>query len=298
MAPSARPGSTMSGPGPAGHADDDDVATLAIHVVTIATILKPQLANLLTTARLHGLAPVVLGVGDDRMRPGSVNFSIKLEYSKAWLSKQLASGTVRDNDLVFVVDGYDVVVTGTEADIRAAYRALGKPPIVLSGEKLCYPDAEVRPHFDARSTQPYRYICAGMVAGRARALLTALESLPELNVPGERDDQRMWTRAFMAHGDAVGMVIDTSHQLLPSVNGDDFETVRQKHAPFMHFNGLCKDMLPAYMRYRFPDVPAASPYDVILYTVGAAGAALAIALIIVSVLLGVRSAALAKYQRM
>lgn len=273
----------------------DDIG--AIHVVTVATILKPQLANLLTTARLHDVAPVVLGVGDSRMRPGSVNFSIKLEYAKAWLERQLASGAVRDNDLVFVVDGYDVVVTGGEADMRAAYRGLGSPLVVLSGERACYPDASARPYFDARSSSPYRYICAGMFAGRARHLYNVLRDTPELNVPGERDDQRMWTRAFMAHGDALGIVIDTAHALLPSVNGDDAVTIRGKRAPFMHFNGLCKDKLPNYMRHRFPDVPSASAYDVILYTVGAVGVALAVALVVVSVLLGVRSATLAKYEK-
>ena len=213
----------------------------------------------------------VLGMGDTRMRPGHIEFHIKVWYLRDWLKEQLAQGLIKPDDLVVFLDGYDVIVRGDKAAILQAWQALGSPDIVLSGERYCWPDREEADAFDklaqaAGSTSEFRYLCSGMYAGKAGVLSAALNTLPELAVAD--DDQRMWTRAFKAHGARWGMKLDRDHVMLPSANGHTEEEAMANTAPLLHLNGSGgKTLLDNLFRRLYP--MALQPGDVPLGRKGA-----------------------------
>ena len=241
---------------------------MTLYILTIATRVMPNLGYLLVTAAQHGHRVEVLALGDVRMRPGHVEFQIKFEYVKKWLVDHMENSAtapcssiqplVRPDDLIVVVDGYDVFVRGDEDAILRAWRDMKEPYILLSGECYCWPDGDKAAFFDKEADKhapsKHKYICAGLFAGTAKNVHHAL-SLPELNVPGEKDDQRMWTNAYMAHGARLGMAIDRQHRMLPSINRLSLQEMLALKAPFLHFNSTGpKEQMPAVFKAIFPDL--------------------------------------------
>ena len=254
-----------------------------VHIVTVATNVRAELHFLLTSARLHGLTPIVLGMGDPNMRPGYVDFSTKFKHTRAWLRGALNDGIVVPSDLVVFVDAYDVLITGDADTFWQTFTAVCKQAgtsdadVVVSAESNCYPDAHFAPTFDRLAEQAaardgraapskYRYVNSGLYAGRAAAVLAMLELSPDLNRVGEMDDQRMLTKAFLAQARmqpirarGFRFVLDRDHVMLPSVHADTRQEILAKasRTPVIHTNGSKQD-LPVLFHTLFPASPAAA----------------------------------------
>ncbi len=208
-----------------------------VHVVTIATCTRPELAYLLVSADQHGITPILLALGDPRLSFYNREYSVKPHAVRQWLEKHLLTGTgnVHPSDLVVHVDAFDVIIQRNAEAIEAGWRAAGSPPILLSAEKNLTPRQNLRGKFDAATPRsPYRYPNAGTFMGTAQALLDFL-STPIMRATG--DDQGMLQDAWEQYHDTMGIALDSARDVFHVTVWDEGTDLLASTSPIMHFAG-------------------------------------------------------------
>lgn len=191
---------------------------------------KPQLADILREScerarlPLHFCAAKELnGVWDDagNMRVG------KLVAAYESLDELKAEGF----DHVLWADGFDTFITATERWIEVAWKSYGCPPMILSGEKNCWPADHFANDYPV-SDSPYRFINAGTWMAQIDYLRDVLEYMI---LDQEPNDQLTWTRRFLAK-QLPGAIIDTDRRIFHTMWGTEWAEVKHSACVF-HYNG-------------------------------------------------------------
>ena len=186
----------------------------AVHVVTVATRLAEGSAELESFRRLErscsriGLPLTVLGEGNEWK-----GFGTKLRLVLDHLKESPGEA------IVVFVDGFDTFFLPSARELFSRFRSF-RARMVFGAEIDCWPDAHLSaaypppggpgaPRGDERIGSlrpappfrtPFRYLNSGCYMGYAGAIRDALEEL----APGqEDDDQRLFTKYFLAHSDIV-----------------------------------------------------------------------------------------------
>lgn len=187
---------------------------------------RPELAAILReSCQINHLMLRVCGQGNwpHDMRTG------KLEATLRAIPKLRKEGF----DLVLYADGFDSFIVGDEVEIRYRWNAMGKRPMVLSGEKNCWPDAHKADRYP-NSDSLWRFINAGTWIAQINYLEDVLSAMLKRVPESERDDQRMWTDAYL-DGWLPGAVVDTERVLFQTMWQTSIYEVGS--SPVIHHNG-------------------------------------------------------------
>jgi hypothetical protein len=138
-------------------------------------------------------------------------------------------------DLFCWSDGFDTFVQATEAEIITQWSIMGKPPMLLSAEKNCFPDpgrAALYPPCES----PWRFTNAGNWMGEGEFLIEAIKGALNHSFPNEIDDQRIWTEEY-AIRKTPGIALDTERRIFQNMWGTT-EDERRQHSSFViHYSG-------------------------------------------------------------
>ena len=140
-------------------------------------------------------------------------------------------------DLFCWSDGFDTFVQATEAEILTRWSLMGKPSMLLSAEKNCFPDPGRASLYPACESL-YRFCNAGQWMGEPEFLIETIGGVLDRHPVSEIDDQRMWTEEY-AIRKTPGIALDTERRIFQSMWGATEEELRQQRACFTHLNGGC-----------------------------------------------------------
>lgn len=230
---------------------------MVLHVLTIATSTRPELAFLLTSAAKHGITPVLLGMGNPRLSYLQRDYSLKIELFQSWIREKLGSGALSPRDLVVCTDAFDVVFIGGPDAIIGGWEAAGSPPILFSAEKNLWPQEHLRSHFDRAAAEfggssPYRYINAGTYMGLAASLLAFWDRIP--GPIKDADDQGLLQTVWANDGPAMGATLDYYRQVFYVPVFDGMDKIYSSKAPIVHFaGGENFGRMGEFFRKKFPD---------------------------------------------
>ena len=164
-------------------------AATPFHHISLCSRPHPKFALLQESAAWHGDAVVPLGMGDQRFQRWGWGFGVKLVHVQEYV------GRLPPDDLVMFTDAFDVLMMGSQADVRAAYfRAVelamlrervdpavppGAPPrvpsIVFSTEFYCWPDSDRASEYPASDRAfEFAFLNSGERAGESGWVLRAL----------------------------------------------------------------------------------------------------------------------------
>ena len=160
-------------------------------VLCAATASTSGFRRFLETARRQGATPTVLG-----WRQPWRGWGERLQ----WVARALAE--VDSAELVLLTDAYDVLWVRPPAEVLAAYRTLGEPPLLLSAEVNCWPRAEWSERFPATGT-PYRYPNGGGWLGRVGHVHALFQRYRLDELAADGNDQEWWQHVFLAEPDAA-----------------------------------------------------------------------------------------------
>lgn len=192
--------------------------------VTAASEARAELGHLQASAARAGVALRVLGLGQ-RYEGHETKLRLYLEF----LADAAALGP---DDLVVLLDAYDVLLTPAAATIGDRFRAIeagpGGRPILFAAERSLWPDAAAESLYPPkkRSSKQHelRFLNSGTVVGRAwalRLMLRTVTAMGALSLCGP-DDQRSFHRFALEHPQLVGLdteahVFQTLHFLTTPV---------------------------------------------------------------------------------
>ena len=105
---------------------------------------------------------------------------------------------------------YSQELISSSSNLHGRYRQF--PTIIASGEKNCWPDKTLSPHYPSYSSgHTMRYLNSGVVAGFVKDFLLLFSSLPYKG--NESSDQRYWVGALLASQNKASLpIIDLDYQ--------------------------------------------------------------------------------------
>jgi hypothetical protein len=155
-------------------------------------------------------------------------FGIKLKIVHDYIEK------LNDNDLIMVIDGYDILITSNEQDIINNYNKItnNNNKIVFSSEKGCWPDINLESQYPPSATS-YKYLCAGAYIaniGLLKKLFIDNKYIFDLNIEelNRIDDQLFFTKIFLNNKNDI--ILDYNNNIFNSMyNGlNDLEFKNNK----------------------------------------------------------------------
>jgi hypothetical protein len=184
-----------------------------VQLVTYATDEKEGLKLLRQSARLSGIELTVVGLNRKWNNHGDFVFGIA-EYLNSFAGNQ---SQFNEDDVIIIVDAYDVLVTPSLRRIIPDLLGKSKTPIVISGESYSFPEellAWAYPHsrqFNSFSNKleyavpRAKFINAGVYAGQLKYLryLFLKVLLPRIYFFG--NDQHQWAR-YLAESQVNGLL--------------------------------------------------------------------------------------------
>jgi hypothetical protein len=138
---------------------------------------------------------------------------------------------VRDYRRLILTDGWDMLFYGTREELIA------KTPdgVLLSAERVCWPEPELAPRFPDTGTE-WRYVNGGGMAGTHKALTAWTEALaayaPE---HGEFVDQRLLNRLRMENAPLAQ--IDSTTKLFYTMTRESGQLEVRNGRPYNRFTG-------------------------------------------------------------
>lgn len=167
------------------YAEDTPPTEPVLHVFTAASHNKQQLKQLVNSCEKNGMEVDIAGIGLPYKGNG-----LKLIYLKQYLKK------IPDNDLVMLLDAYDVVVQADKATIIKKFLDIGAD-FVIAAECHCSPVPKLKKFYPESPTK-FKYINAGTHIGYAWFLKKLVQ---ELSPIAYTSDQAQITRYFLKHKD-------------------------------------------------------------------------------------------------
>ena len=191
-----------------------------LHLVTVATRERPELADLRVAASELGLTLVVLGLGGDFYGHG-----VKMNYVRKYLSSE----DVDEDDYILYIDAFDTMLLEPAKRILRAFLAMCAP-IVFGAERRCNPDSAVRQLYPPPPPKAatFPYLNAGQYIGRVGDVQLMFDTIyadldrhfsfmGKMYPPGRCDDQRWITRYMLQHPDRVAM--DNEAKIFHTLDG-------------------------------------------------------------------------------
>jgi len=217
--------------------------TTRVHFLTVASNLTDNVRMLQLSAALSGVHLVTLGLGE----PWG-GYCDKIKWYLSWLS---SSSVTDDNDVVVLLDAYDVLLFPAVAQIGARFKETSATPIVFCAENGVYPEAASALFYRrGGGARVARFLNSGCIVGRVDQVREMLqEVLARSDVFA--DDQQLYTRYALAHPGLVSIDVDrslfvTTHKYSgPEINVDlDFSSA----FGVVHCNNLASNYAQHYGR--------------------------------------------------
>lgn len=178
----------------------------------------------------------------DAIREG-IDFAVlgRGEVYGGWTSKlkavYRAIETTDAAKIILFVDGYDVRILGTEAEILERYHAFAAP-LVMSAETACNPYPELVFRYPDECATPYPYLNSGGYIGTAGAIRELLSDLRVWRLPDAINDQGVLSDFHLAHPGRI--CLDHRAELFQSLYGaEDHIYIQNGRA-----RNLCTDSRP------------------------------------------------------
>lgn len=155
-------------------------------------------------------------------------FGIKLKIVHDYIQN------INDNDLIMVIDGYDVLITSNEENIINNYNKITNhsDKIVFSSEKGCWPDINLESQYPSAPSS-YKYLCAGAYIaniGLLKKLFNDNKYIFDLDINelNRIDDQLFFTKIFLNNKNDI--ILDYNNNIFNSMyNGlNDLEFINNK----------------------------------------------------------------------
>lgn len=192
-----------------------------LHLVTVATRERPELADLRVAAAELGLELVVLGMGGDFYGHG-----VKMDYVSKYIASDIGPS---DDDFLMYIDGYDSMLLEPAKRILRTFLSMCAP-IVFGAERRCNPDSAVKLLYPTPPSRAkiFPYLNAGQYIGRVAEIREMLDSIYQdlelhfsfmgkMYPPGRCDDQRWITRYMIHHPEVVAM--DNEAKIFHTLDG-------------------------------------------------------------------------------
>lgn len=215
-----------------------------LHVVTVITDPNDEnFLKLYNSAMIHNISFVPLL--SPRQIGHGTGFGMKIKLMRDYVQ------TVPDRDIVMFVDGYDVLITGTDKEIKARFERFRRThgnKALFSGEYFCWPDEYKKHQYPEVSNTPYKYLNSGTYISTAGAL-KKLYKVSNVDMDSEEfakiDDQRFYTDLYLQHKDLI--VLDTYNTIFNCLvyglqdielrNGVWYNKVTNSYPVVFHGNG-------------------------------------------------------------
>lgn len=156
-----------------------------LHVCTVATYDNPFLKNFFESCKRYGISVDLLGWGK-----GYYSHGFALQLIDHYIN------TLPDEDLVLVVDSFDLFFLAGPEEIVQRFEELGGS-FLISAERNCAPDGQLKLLYPSSPT-PYRFVNTGTYMSSVQALKTVLKRVAHPIDPFQ-NDQRILTLDFLAN---------------------------------------------------------------------------------------------------
>lgn len=133
---------------------------------------------------------------------------------------------------VLYTDAVDSMFVGSMARMEAHYALYDCPPLLMSGERNCWPDQTLAPLFEANFMLPFAYPCAGQFMGDIGYILDRWPKLQQYEADYGPNDQA-WIQQGYDDGLLDEMQIDDHCLVFQNMNGEK-EWLK---AAVLHFSG-------------------------------------------------------------
>ena len=194
-----------------GKLRDNYLHLFQMKILTYANKDKRELQNLLKSLTSNGFEGVVVGMGEKWH--GVINKTKGYHRKLNELSDE--------NEVVALVDGYDVLVCGSPKEVLEKYRKISDGhKIVFCGERMCAKWVNCRPlnkWWGQKKRPPTQYLNSGIIVGKVKNLRELFQYMLDSKI---KDDQLAATNYTENNIDSVA--IDSSHELVATVTGMDF----------------------------------------------------------------------------
>lgn len=163
--------------------------------------------NFRLSARLHGIEPIILGVG------------VKYEgHLCKFKTMQRVLQELNNDEIILFADAYDVVFAAGESSIKARYFRLDCPHILVGAETACNPNQELKSKYPL-CNDPYPYLNSGCYIGKVWALKIMFSDMNLFNLPNSINDQDIMTHYYLSNTGLI--VLDTKAVLFQNLFGAD-----------------------------------------------------------------------------
>ena len=186
--------------------------------VTMASRDTPNLQNLIFSARFSGLPLDVVGMLDKD--EGTKNDSTPFNYAEKivafynYVVSSLAENTLLSDDILVMVDAYDVLLLPAARRIGQYVYAKSPTPIISCAENGVYPEgpsAFAYNHHQYRffneddaDNLDQRFLNSGCIAGRVGQVFAMLQAAYDLR-DVYRNDQQFYVRYHLSHPDLLSL---------------------------------------------------------------------------------------------
>lgn len=182
-------------------------------VVTYMNEVSKAFGYLQVSSAAHGIYPKIIGYGDHAWHPDGLG--AKINALRDFLYRE-----VGDDEIVFFLDAFDVIVFGSKDEIITKFERLEREherSLFFNCEKACYPG------FDDICTDDYpqtphpqwRYLNSGVIMGRGHAMKQMLRDPVDNIMPGS--DQAYYHRYFKHFQDRAAL--DSTCQVACATQG-------------------------------------------------------------------------------
>lgn len=166
------------------------VSGTQLHVCTVANKKTQSLEQLLESCKHYQVPISVLGL--ELPYPGNGQ---KLVLLKEFIQP------LPDDDIVLLVDAFDVLILASSETLVDGFLALQKP-CAIGAEKICYPFGYLKERFPPSPTR-FKYLNSGTVMGYAGYLKKMLNALEPINP--KKSDQGQITLYYLDHQDEIAL---------------------------------------------------------------------------------------------
>ncbi len=206
--------------------------------VTMASKDTPNLRNLIFSAELSGLSLHVVGMHEtsdsgqnkeNEEGASSFNYAEKIVAFYDYVVQALASKALLADDILVMVDAYDVLLLPAARRIGHYLYSESSTPILSCAENGVYPEgpsafAYNHHHYRKSSTDDLdnldqRFLNSGCIAGRVGQVFAMLQAAYDLR-DTYRNDQQFYVRYHLTHPDVLSLDYGVSIPVLSS-SGDD-----------------------------------------------------------------------------
>ncbi len=190
------------------------------HYLTMASKVTDKLQNLLYTAQTSGLTLSVVGLdspdvdGADAQPERPFDYADKVVAYYTYLSDSLRSGAVSSDDVVVLLDAYDVLLFPDARRIGTHLYEHSATPIMFCAENGVYPEPSSQflyphpPHSQAGGGDGAplgrRYLNSGCMAGRAGQVFRMVQAAYDLR-DSFKNDQQFYAKYALTHPDLVSL---------------------------------------------------------------------------------------------